>query len=148
MPNHQSKKENGAEANQHDWRGQEAKRSFVNRVLFVHHRLSLNSIPSGKSGPTGMNCSSMRFSFERGRLSMRAQASAASLQFSMKMTPLPSPRVNPLVLDVAFRSQLLEPGHPLLHCLLRPFGRPASFAATVEKYKSVHLLPSLMILGS
>ena len=56
--------------------------------------LSLNSIPSGKSGPTGMNCSSMRFSLERGRLSTRARASATSLQFSMKMTPRPSPRVN------------------------------------------------------
>src|SRR6516225_1614128 len=56
--------------------------------------LSLNRIPSGKSGPTGMNCSSMGFSFERGRLSMRARASATSLQFSMKMAPRPSARVN------------------------------------------------------
>jgi len=54
----------------------------------------LNSIPSGKSGPTGMYCSSIRFSFESGRLSMRARASATSWQFSMKITPLPSPRVN------------------------------------------------------
>ena len=184
MPNHQSNIEGGTEADcQHDWREQEAKRSFVNRILFVHHRhlhsycslhayglvsslnthaatlrcrrmarrttfrekfidhrasgppghachqnlrlfhergsfrrfkteskahrspgcsgrvhllvgQSLNSIPSGKSGPTGMNCSSTRFAFERGRLSSRARASATSLQFSRKMTPLPSPRVN------------------------------------------------------
>src|ERR1700730_19448938 len=55
--------------------------------------LSLNSIPSGKSGPTGMNCSSTRFSFERGRLLIRARAPRPALPVSREKTPLPPPRV-------------------------------------------------------
>src|SRR5215469_15595918 len=63
MPNHQSNIEGGTEADQHDWREQEAKRSFVNRILFVHHR----HLHSYCSGSDNSSCLWPRFFFEHTR---------------------------------------------------------------------------------
>src|SRR5262252_3497387 len=43
-----------------------------------------------------------------------------------------------LVFDVTILTELLKPGHPLLHRLLHPFGGPSSFASAIKKYVLAH----------